>query len=381
MVEENILGWLLAPSSLEQWIFIVLLGITVLAIIGITAIMLRHTLPVMPYLDANALLSARASFLIQDNKLKELLSKRSPQEFINTLQNTAYFEHVAHAKTVEELHAGIEKTFINTLEEVARIAPKSFKPIVDAYLSIYEAKIIKTFYRARFYGSDTEIKRGMLFSIGEITGTRLAELRKTKTIQDMAVVLADTKYRDVLKQKYGSIYEFESALDSFVFNNFTEQVRKAKVPDKKPITELLNEKFDIMNILLILRFQARKVPAEKRAVLLIKNSSATYEKLVKACMTETPEQLHKELKGTPYWEPFGEALKEFKRDGSYAHFRARLLRYHYSWIRKRELIYSQGAFPILAYLSKKEQEKQNLTLLSKALFMEFPKERIKELVV
>lgn len=362
--------------------FIFVVVFTALLIIALFWWLLSQNLPLIPFLDANARVSARSAFLVKEQKLENLIEKKGLQEFISSLQNTPYFQYVSKAKDITDFHRGIERAFIDSVTEIRDISPDNFKKVINAYISIYEAKIIKAFFRTRFYGQHQMLNEKNVFSVGIITKKLLEELFKTKSVEDIAVVLANTKYYPVLKKEFKSINEFESELDSFVFEEFVKAVKKNRSSFTMPVLKILNSKFDIMNILLVLKFQSRKIPKDKRFSLLIKNNSPFFKTvMLKLVLCETPEEMLKNLKGTQYFEAFSEALNEFKKDNSFSHFEYKLLKHHYAWVAGQELVYPQGPFPLIAFLSRKEAEKSNLLLLSKALFSKIPEKKVKEMIL
>ena len=354
---------------------------TLLIFAAMIILVLRESLPFLPYIAADTIVSARASFLIKGKRMEDMIGRKSVPEFVNALQNTEYFEHIAQSKSIVELHSGIEKAFMKSITEIEDMSPDKFKPVIQAYISIYETKIIKAFYRSRMYRSLAELNDNMLFYVGEITPFLLQELKNSKTTSDVSAALSRTKYAPVFSKDFSTVNDFEAEIDSFVFSEFARQVKKLKGGLTMPVLKILNSKFDIMNILLILKFQSRKIPAEKRQGYLIKNNSPAYHIIEGAAQSSSPGELYEFINHTAYAPAFLKALEMYKADGSYSHFEYQLLKYHYRWVEDLELFYPQGPFTIIAYLSRKEAEMSNLLLLSKAMFFDIPEQNLREMIV
>ena len=337
---------------------------------------------VMPFLYANARLQAKTTYLLMDNKMQSLAESKSLAEFQNALTDTDYAQFIEKTSKVKDIHLGIEKGFVFAVEELKKMTPNSIDPVFDAYLNFWEAKIIKTFYREKFTQSiDTNVDTELVFPVGKIDSFIISKLKEAKTIADLKVVMSQTNYKNVFEQDFENLEEFEVALDNFIYKNFVKTVNETKIHDKKLILEIMNRKFDILNLLVIIKTIARELPTEKRHNLLIKNESVLAQKTKELVQTQSIEELVGQTKGTIYFDVLQEALEEYKKDDSLNHFEQKLLVFYKEFVLNQELNHFQGPFPLFSYLVKKEAETRNLLTISKGIDAGFSTAQIKELIL
>ncbi|RLG70272.1 MAG: hypothetical protein DRO04_02105 [Candidatus Iainarchaeum archaeon] len=350
-----------------------LLGITGIAIIAAYA----KVREIMPYLYANARLNARVIYSIED-KVEELAKSKSLEELVSKLQGTQYYEILAEAKNAAEMHLALEKSIVDEIERLKEITPKEMHSLLNSYLTFYEIPIVKTIYRSKLTNEDA---KKLVYAVGSINDVLLRHLEEAESVADLEVVMADTKYADVFRKKYETLEEFEIALDNFALQNFLESLKKAKVGHKKEVAGILNLKFDIQNLLMMIKCIIRNIPAEKRAKLLIKNESSwSKEALKKMLEAKTIEEMKDALDGS-LKKVFEEVYADYQRTKKLSSIELGLWKYYKKFIEGKELKYSLGIVPIFTYLIKRKIEAKNLVAIIKGVEAGFEKEEILSLVV
>jgi len=367
----------------ELWM--ALLGVSLVVVIFV--FVLRSVAPVMPFFYSNAVIQARASALLKGSQWKDLAENKSLSELANNLKGSDYGDDsLGKATNISEFHAAVEQTFIKRAIEIEKLSPKKMLPVFSAYNMFWEAKMLKTFYRSRFNMHDAEVpddleKKGLVFAVGNITDNILRHLSETKTVKDIRVVMLQTEYANVFEEEHSSIQEFEVALDNFVLRRFLETAEKIRMHDAKAISEIMKTKFDILNILALLKAETRGIPKDEREKILIKTGSEVSKlipKLVNAKDISDFVDLCSKLR---FYDALKEGLDAFKKDGSLAQFEKELYAYYKGFITGEELKHTLGPYPIFAYLTKKEVEMRNILAISKGIDSGFAPKEIMEMVL
>jgi V/A-type H+-transporting ATPase subunit C len=344
----------------------------------------KRVSPVMPFLYANARIQARSSYLLNENDFKNLSEIKSLTELVSALDKTDYAEEIEKAEDVRSLDAAIEKSFIKTLNELKSVSPKEFNELLDAYLMFWEAKVLKTIYRVKSMKrkeTEEELKE-LVFEVGRIDYSLLKHLLEAETLADMKVVMSSTVYGKVFEAEYASLEEFEVALDNFVFDFFVEKTTKTKMFEAKEIVELLNAKFDVMNLMVLLKAKTRGLTkTEEIKKLLIKNNTPLYELFEELIEAENLDQVVELCKNLSYHEALAEALNKFKQDKSLSHFETEFWRHYKEFVIGSELYHPQGPYPLFSYLTKKEIEQKNLMIISKGIDLGMEAKQMQELIV
>jgi vacuolar-type H+-ATPase subunit C/Vma6 len=355
-------------------------GIAGAAAIGLGVVAYRRLSGVMPFLFANARISARSRLSLSDAQRLALADKRSLGELASVLGETEFSACAEKATSARELHLALEKALIERIDELREMSPPSFQGVLDAYLWFFEAKVLKAIYRSRFFGRPSPIGAGLVFEVGGINSGLLARLLETETIADINTAMASTHYAVVFEKEYGSLEEFEVALDNHVLSRFTALLGKSKIPDKKHIVGLLETRFDMINIIVLLKCIVRKVSVEERRKLLIKHRGFLGGSLPRMIKSESVQELVEACSSTVYGGAMASALAAFEKDGSLSHFEIELQRLFRKTVAEREWQHLQGPFPLFAYLMRREAEARAFMAASQGIESGFSVEEIRGLL-
>jgi vacuolar-type H+-ATPase subunit C/Vma6 len=354
------------------------------AVAVITGFAYWRVRPVQPFLYANARIQARTNYLISDSQFKTLAESKSLSQVISQLQNTDYYEALSRVNSLREYNLAIEKSFVQAVSELKEVSPKKLNELFDCYLMFYEAKMIKTIYRDKYSKVQAIVEpesKELVFEVGSLDSVLLKHLLEAETIADLKVVLSQTVYAPVFEKDYENLEEFEVALDSFVLDYFAKKVEKSKMFDIKSIVAILNNKFDIWNVLTLIKALVRKENKDKKLKLLTKTKSplsALFERLADA---PNIEEIVKLTEGLPVHAALVKALDAYKKDKSLAHFERELYHYYKTFVTESELSHIQGPYPLFAFLTKKEMEVQNLLIIAKGVEAKFSSKDIMEMII
>lgn len=356
-------------------------GISTLAAGVILVYVVRSLMPLTPFLYANARIQAGSSKRISSNRMKELAELKSLDELENALRESDYGEELEKIKKndLRSMHAAIEKGFGRSLEELRETSPDRFKRIADAYIMFLEANVLQAIYRAKFFGS--RLSEELVFSIGNISPVALKHLIEAETVSDMGVVMSSTLYRGVFYKKYDNAEDFDVAIEEFVLNNLIETIKKTKMYEAVHITDVINKKVDILNLLALIKLRIRNIDKDKQLRYVVKNRTELAGRFKDIIFADTLPNFVEAAKGLPYHEALTKAMLLYEKDGSLFHFENELQRFFKSYASDLDMAHTLGPYPLMSCLIKKEIEKRNLFIVSKGIDSGFGAGRIKEMVI
>lgn len=357
-------------------------AIATAGVIGIGIFGYKKISTVSPYLYANARIQARPSRLIGKVSPDELASKKDLRSLIHSLEGTDYLTGLeASGLNARNLHLHLEKHLAITIEEIKGFSPKNFLPLLESYSLFYTVRVLKSLYRSRYLETKVEVSEDILFPVGDIDKLLLERLKETKTVQDIATVLSDTRYKDIFSREYESLEEFEVEIDSFILDNFNKNIKKSRLPNKKAIIDIVNTKFDVINLTNILKCIVRDTSPEWREELIVENDSVLGKMIKNLSKTKDIQSFVSGLIETEYHETVKNAMDDYKKDGYLAHFEVALWRHFKEKLLNRELYFQLGPFPLISYLIKKELEVKNLMAASKGVESGLKQQEITEVMV
>jgi len=357
-------------------------GLLSLTSLGILYYVSRSVGPVTKFLYANARIQARSGYLIHDKDIDNLVSAKTLNELTNNLRETEYIEELEKLQKKDDIklfHKAVEKSFLASIMDLREMSPDKAKEVLEAYLGMLEAKVLKTVFRAR--NGNEELDEDLVFSVGIITPEVLRHLNDTKTTADIGVVMSTTKYSGLFAEKYEDVEQFDVAIETFVLKNMIKTVEKVKMHDSRAIIDMIRAKMDIMNLLALLKFKVRELDSEQQLNLLIPTETDLGKRLKNLVKAENLKKMVESCKNLDYSEALEKALAEYEKDGSLMHFEQNLLRYYKSFVTGGEMAHTLGPYPLFSYLIKKEIEMRNLFVISSGIANGFDTERIKRLII
>jgi vacuolar-type H+-ATPase subunit C/Vma6 len=366
-------------------------SVVVASALGVTIVM---TAQQAAFLYANARIAARSTYILTNEKLRSLANSGSLPELINQLKDTDYslYLETIDKNALAEFNSGIEKGFINSLLEIRNVSPKKFRHLFDIYVKIAESKLLKIFFRSRF--SNVKIDSKLLEPIGIINPSLIKHLAETKTIADMKIALRETEYAEILEKSYNSIEEFDIALEKRLQESIYRIIDDIKVYDKKSVIEIFNKREEIRGILMLLKLIIRN--ADKKLISgLIKLNNLDneknkriggtayldFKKILEKLSDNDLNSFVTAFESTEYGQALKKAYSDFEKYGNYYGFEKELLRHYYQFIKEHELSHPLGPYPIVSYITKKENEQKNLLIIAKGISSGTPKEEIMEMLI
>lgn len=336
--------------------------------------------PVSPFLYANARIQARSVDLIKDDRFHAMTSASTLSELQSMLRDTSYGAALDKQEiaSVRDFHQAIETTFFDHVNELYELSPEKTKSVFKSYIRLYEAEVVKTIYRAA--RSETRVEGSLLTSIGELDDVMTKRLADVQSVSDLNVVLMETLYAPLFEKKHDSVEEFEVAVDSLVINSLIEELGETRIHEWKTITEILNTRVDILNLMALIKFKIRGIEKARQKALLVRNETRLSELLDDLVESESPQESVSLTKGSRYHDPLKKALGEYEKDSNAIHFEVELQRYYKRFVVDDELNHVLGPYPLFSYLVKREAEKRNLITVSECVNARLKPEEVRGLI-
>ncbi len=351
---------------------------------GLTVVMAavyKFVSPVVPFLYANAKIMARSNYLLDDSKQRNLMQAKSLRDLGTRVQSSLLMPGIEGKTTLREFHSALEKSFIASVKELREMSPNKIHKMFDSYLLFWEAKMLKTFYRALFFEQKEQLDSTLVFGVGSIDSMMRQRLREAKSIADLGQVMSNTVFAEAFKKQHETIEGAETAIDNCVFKNFVKNIKKSKLHDGKYIIEAINIRFDILNLLMLLKAKNRKTEAGKIKELLIKNDSPLFKRFDELIKAESLDKLVELCADLIYGKVLEQSLAAHKKDQQLSHFEIGLWRFYKKLIQRQDSIRLQGPFPVFSYLTKKEFELRNLVVISTGVNAGYTQQQMEELIV
>ena len=325
---------------------------------------------------------------------KNLLTKQDYDKIIKmSLGEIAkYLEDFEYKKEVDELalqYKGVELleralalNLGNKFKKLRRISPHDLRLLISLYLKRYDMYNIKTVLRGKFsLLSNEEIKR-YLSPLATQNTAFFDRILAQKTPEEIfgALDFIEEKYRreaiEHLRQ-HSSLSYMENALDRFYYSFVFSQLRYLTMEGKLYKRFLLSE-IDVLNIKVLLRLKAEKVPEQAIRDLLLPFGTIKKEALEKMLKAEKSGVL-KELDGTgfsPIVEKYANAeavsIAELEMD-----LDKFLLQQSKKLVRQNPM----SVDVILGYMFLKDVEVKNLERIAKAKHLGMDESFIERIVV
>ncbi|MEK6982805.1 MAG: V-type ATPase subunit [Candidatus Micrarchaeota archaeon] len=248
----------------------------------------------LKYGYSNARVKAMRGLILPPSIFDEMIKSGSVESMLDLLQRTAYKEDFisfsVQYKGSELIEIATSNHFINVVNKLKKIAPKSDQKFMRAMLAKYDALTVKFLLNAKANGKKYEEIKSMLFYFGSLNEAG-CKLLFEQEISDFLPVLCKTDFgksinlpafTNVLKQQkiktqpsdYSQIFAIQSVIDSAVLAYTHDSFSKGGY-DIKRLYKIAKYEVDIKNIILISRLKQKDSQISEQNIknLLIKGGS------------------------------------------------------------------------------------------------------------
>lgn len=194
-----------------------------------------------------------------------LVTALSMSEYIERLRPTAYGPDISSAQARFEpsydlISTALRRNLTRTFALIWKTVPDDARPLVSAFLSVWDAHNLKTLIRGIAKGVKRESLEEALVPMGELDWPALNILMHARGVPDLVDYLAtwgspySRPLRAGLRQytEKSSLIDMEVNLDLFVYSRAIERIGK-RGPDSRVALEDLRFRIDSSNILTLLK--------------------------------------------------------------------------------------------------------------------------------
>jgi len=335
------------------------------------------------------------SYLLKESDLNVLLECEDLEGVSRILENTPYRDEIAvvpiEMVTSLDLEKAFTKNFLKTFGEIWEHSSEDLKIILDDILRKFEVENVKAILHAKMAELDVDEALRFIIPIrhyDEIACKNLLE--KTRTVEDVVKLMAETEYGQVLQgalktyKETGLLMPLESALDDYVVRKLWQDVHELKGVDIRVAKEILGTEIDMLNIKIILRCKALEMDEDfiRRLVLPI-HYALTKEDLESGIMAIDVEDAISTLMVKGYKKWMAEALREYRASKSALAVEIVLDKL---LLKTNQAIFIKYPSPfhigvILAFLNLKWFELKNLRAIVTGKENKVPSEKIKNVLI
>lgn len=241
----------------------------------------------------------------------EYLKKRSSYDTIlSKLEETTL-----HRSTIEQVLFYVEYSdFIKIYRFSNNVKLRNF---LDLYFLTYEAKLLKTCIRCVVDHRNLDIDLEYLGEFFEQhSSLDFKKISEVSTIRQLVEALKDTPYytrlHPLCELPNISLFDYETAVDAYVFSEMWRQHKKYKGVDRKALARTFGYKFDLLNLQWI--YRAKKYynmsTAEIYNLLLPIQYKLNKESVHQLVEAATPDEFMNRMNFTYYGKKYASRLEQ-----------------------------------------------------------------------
>ena len=365
--------WLINPAEPPLWILITSL------IVFISGIVARPFTSYLKFVYPTAKYEAIGNPFIQEKNLTPLIESKNLQEFIETLNTTK--DYTITGDTIKQIQNNLNTNLYETIEMMRKDSSKTINPLYDLYLEKIDMFHIKNTIKQKLLNipitTDTpklylEKTQNVLTQLTNADKEHLPDILKTYGFKDEHIQKIMTEPPNPLN--------IDIAFDTYYLNQFTTLKLPYKANDAKQ--QLISTTIDMHNIKNILRATQLGYKADVCHTLYIpKGREIAHWKFKELADLEGIAQIISALEGTTYFQHLKEQIEHYNKEQTVQVFINALDSLMLKLIKDISQKYYLSIGPTLRFLISKEQEIQNLKVISKGVGEQIPANRIKSLLL
>ncbi|MHA1917605.1 MAG: V-type ATPase subunit [Candidatus Ranarchaeia archaeon] len=283
----------------------------------------------------------------------------------------------------------IWEDFENTINVVTKFLPRMMNKILQGWLGLYEAQIIRSLLRLYLVEIPVETLWETVIPFGRFTEEKITQIYNSENLADFLKEIEKfSPWQDalspLLKKHQDSPDDLilESAINRRAYGRICEAAKKLRGPDKKYGRELIFSEVDLRNILTLINVLNREIPLEKREDYLMGVSGEIKKKEIENLIKINDlNELLKKLKKTKYRKIIEIIIKETSNKVDIIAIE-RLMN-QYLMKRNHKIFYEKQLHigVVLAFINLKKLESYNLRVILIGKLSELSPSDIRNFVV
>lgn len=255
-----------------------------------------HPIQISPYTYTRV--KAMKAKLLKDEDYQKFL-KMSLEEITRYLQETEYNKEITElavkSSGINLVEYGLNKNLENMFTKIWRVALQDVKDQIRIYLRRYDVANMKTILRGKFSKVSNEVINNELIASGELSRDFLERVvKESSTIEDVIVHFKRTEYYTILKKFSNDLTKTEDELDKFYYSIALDTAGK-------DLKEFIQMEIAVKNTLNRLRgkkanINVEIIPGEKKVTVPYQEDSIEARVFVKKLLIERAIRMVHEAK-------------------------------------------------------------------------------------
>ncbi|OFV67911.1 hypothetical protein DRN98_00940 [Methanosarcinales archaeon] len=327
---------------------------------------------VSEYAYINAKIRVKKGDLLDQKKMRSLMEVYETKEMIALLMDTTYRDELSSLPpdaTIRDIERAIMDNMVKTFVNIASaVGTEGGRALCVELLRRFEVANLKSVLRAKLSGLSREELD--LIPVEGFFRRRLSRLIDLASIEEMIPLLEGTPYRAILEGNMAAFKEtkklfvLESALDAELFQSIWLQAKKLKGADAASAMKLLGTRFDMMNMMTILRGKADGIEISQLRNYILPYGRLNPDLLRDAMMADDVKSTLQVLSTTQYADIFAGAASEYDELGQLSSFEVALQRRILDESRSLMMGYPFQIGTIIGFFELKEAEVKNLRAIA-----------------
>lgn len=327
---------------------------------------------VSEYAYINAKVHVKKGDLIDLKRMRSLIEASTTKEMISLLIDSAYREELSNLTpdaTVMDIERAILDNMVKTFVGITMsVGTEGGRLLCMELLRRFEVANLKSILRAKLAGVSGE--ELVLIPVERLFKRRLGRLIDLANIEEMIPLLEGTVYKEILEANMQGFREtrkpfvLESALDTELFRSIWMRAKKLGGTDKSSAIRLLGARFDLINIMTILRGKADGIDLSQLRGYILPYGKLDPDLVRDAMMADDVKSTLQVLSTTPYGDLLAAAVSEYDEFGRLSAFEMALQRGILEESRRMMMGYPFQIGTILGFFELKEAEVKNLRAIT-----------------
>lgn len=205
------------------------------------------------------------SRILSEDALRSLAAASDLEDVLRLLLNTGYEAQATRLLESGTTLGGAEMMLAYSLIEAYQRAAGLFHSerarLLEQMARRFELDNLKTILRGKVRGEPQDAVRSVLWPLGSLSRLPTQELLLARDIDDVAAILRDTDYGQVLLNSLprytseNSLFPVEVALDLHYYRRLWEAVEKLSGQDRVVVGRMMAVRYDLLNIDWVIRYR------------------------------------------------------------------------------------------------------------------------------
>jgi len=329
-------------------------------------------------------------------RVRAMKSKLQPKETYPRLMNMEideiirFIEETEYKQDVDELartYEGVDliehalnRNLAVTFTKLINISEGESNYLIREYLTKYDIWNIKSILRGKHCDASLHEIKEVLVSAGQFTYTFLSELAAKESYEGVISGLEDTKYYPVLSGYDGTkLYIFENKLDKMYYGELLSTMKNPKAKERKLFVKFIRTEIDVRNLNTLFRLKKAGAKPDVILDLVIDGGFELHMDEIRKLLPLSFNEFIQSLDKYSMWSEISEIVSPDME--SLINVETHLTRHSLKSAARLSHAYSLSIVPIMDFILSKENEVNNLRIITRGKAVNLRDEIIREQLV